>query len=233
MRAQYTIYIQHCALRTSFDTCLLLISMLWHRQTIFKSKGEKLSFSAECCIWTRVFGTESPADWMPADKPTELSRIKLKTWTQQPVLMISEYSAHSTPLPFGFRTWLWRHIWGHPLIHAYSAVTWWHPWLRVYSTVPWGHSALRVYGTVPWGHNALHLDKAVSLRHSWLHANRSVPSGHPLLSVSRAVAWGHRWLHPCSIIAWGYPRLQVYSSVSWGHGASHVYGIIPLGYHFI
>ena len=57
---------------------LLLISMLWHRQVIFKSKGDKVSSSAECRIWTRVFGTESPADWMPADKPTELSRIKQK-----------------------------------------------------------------------------------------------------------------------------------------------------------
>ena len=46
---------------------------------IFKSKGDKLCSSAEFRIWTRVFGTESPADWMPADKPTELSRIKLKT----------------------------------------------------------------------------------------------------------------------------------------------------------
>ena len=72
--------------------------MLWYRQVIFKSKGYKLSSSAECRIWTRVFGTESPADWMPADKPTELLRIKLKTWTQQPVPMISEHSAHSTPL---------------------------------------------------------------------------------------------------------------------------------------
>ena len=31
---------------------LLLISMLWHRQSIFKSKGDKLSSSAECRIWT-------------------------------------------------------------------------------------------------------------------------------------------------------------------------------------
>ena len=46
---------------------------------------------------------------MPADKPTELSRIKLKTLTQQPVPMISEHSAHSTPQPFGIRTWLWRY----------------------------------------------------------------------------------------------------------------------------
>ena len=46
---------------------------------------------------------------MPADKPTELSRIKLKTWTRQPVPMISEHSAHSTPQPFGIRPWLWRY----------------------------------------------------------------------------------------------------------------------------
>ena len=32
---------------------LLLISMLWHRQAIFKSKGDKLCSSAECGIWTR------------------------------------------------------------------------------------------------------------------------------------------------------------------------------------
>ena len=37
-----------------------------------------MSSSAECRIWTRVSGTESPADWFPGDKPIELSRIKLK-----------------------------------------------------------------------------------------------------------------------------------------------------------
>ena len=37
---------------------------------------------------------------MPADKLTELPRIKLKTWTRQPVPMINEHSAHSTPQPF-------------------------------------------------------------------------------------------------------------------------------------
>ena len=46
---------------------------------------------------------------MPADKPTELSRIKLKTWTLQPVPMISKHSAYSTSQPVGFRTWLWRY----------------------------------------------------------------------------------------------------------------------------
>ena len=89
---------------------LLIISMLWHRQAIFESKGDKLSSSAEGRIRTqRVSDTYSPADWMPADKPTELSRIKLKTWTWQPVPMISKHSAHLTPLPFGIRTWLWRY----------------------------------------------------------------------------------------------------------------------------
>ena len=46
---------------------------------------------------------------MLADKPTELSRIKLKTWTRQPVPMISKHSAHLTPLSVDFRTWLWRY----------------------------------------------------------------------------------------------------------------------------
>ena len=46
---------------------------------------------------------------MPADKPTELSRIKLKTWTRQPFPMVSKHSAHSTSLPVGFRTWFWRY----------------------------------------------------------------------------------------------------------------------------
>ena len=46
-------------------TYLLLISMLWHRQAIFESKGDKLSSSAECSIRTqRVSETQSPADWM-------------------------------------------------------------------------------------------------------------------------------------------------------------------------
>ena len=53
--------------------------MLWHRQAIFESKGDKLFSSAECRIRTqRVSETQSSADWMPADKPAELSRIKLK-----------------------------------------------------------------------------------------------------------------------------------------------------------
>ena len=36
-----------------YSYLLLLISMLWHRQAIFKSKGDKLCSSAECSIWTQ------------------------------------------------------------------------------------------------------------------------------------------------------------------------------------
>ena len=46
-----------------------------------------------------ISGTHSLADWMPTHKPTELSRIKLTTWTQQHVPMMSEYSFHLMPLP--------------------------------------------------------------------------------------------------------------------------------------
>ena len=101
---------------------LLLILMLWHRQAIFKSKRDKLCSSAECIISTRgpihqiargierrqvVFlcrmlalnpGSQTPnrqqTEQVLADRPTELSRIKLKTWTRQPVPMINEHSTH-------------------------------------------------------------------------------------------------------------------------------------------
>ena len=74
--------------------------MLWHRQTIFESKGETLSSSTECFIQSwEDWDTKSPADGMPIHKPIELSRIKRKTWTQQPVRMISGHSTHLTSLP--------------------------------------------------------------------------------------------------------------------------------------
>ena len=77
---------------------LLLISMLWHRKTIFESKGDKLSSSAKCRIRTqRVSETQSPADWMPADKPNELSSIKLKDLNSR--ARSYDQQAFSTPDP--------------------------------------------------------------------------------------------------------------------------------------
>ena len=89
---------------------LLLISMLWHRQAIFESKGDKLSSSAERRIRTkRVSKTYSPADWISADKPTVLWRIKLKNLNSIAVPITSKHSANLTPLLFGIRTWLWKY----------------------------------------------------------------------------------------------------------------------------
>ena len=47
-------YLPTSTLCIALASCLLvLISMLWHRQAIFKSKGDKLSSIAECMIWTQ------------------------------------------------------------------------------------------------------------------------------------------------------------------------------------
>ena len=100
---------KHTTMHAYIHTCFLLISMLWHRQPIFELKGDKLSSSPECRIRTRVFRTQSPAEWMPRWQTywAIVDQAK-KTWTRQPVPMISEHSAHSTPLSVGFRAWLWR-----------------------------------------------------------------------------------------------------------------------------
>ena len=44
----YIIYVYIYIYMHNYTCLLLLISMLWHRQAIFKSKGDKLSSSAEC-----------------------------------------------------------------------------------------------------------------------------------------------------------------------------------------
>ena len=65
------------------------MSMLWHRQAIFEQKGDKLSSSADSRIRSMVSRTISPADWKPADKPTELSMTKLKTTFNSNGLVLS------------------------------------------------------------------------------------------------------------------------------------------------
>ena len=83
--------------------------MLWYRQVIFESKGQKLSSSAECSIRTQglryLFLSRLNACW----QTNWAIEDQAKTWTRQPVPMIRKHSAHSTTLPFGFRTWLWRY----------------------------------------------------------------------------------------------------------------------------
>ena len=58
----------HTYITTYIHTCLLLsILMLWHRQAIFESKGDKLSSSAECRIRTQglrhLFASRLNACW--------------------------------------------------------------------------------------------------------------------------------------------------------------------------
>ena len=81
--------------------------MLGHRQAIFKSKGDKLCSSAECRIWTRgprhQIASRLNACWQ-TDWAIE---DQAKTWTRQPVPMISEHSTHLTPLSVDFPTCLW------------------------------------------------------------------------------------------------------------------------------
>ena len=55
---------------------VVVILIIGNRQAIFNLKGDKLSSLTECGIRTRVSGTKSPAELMPTDKPTELSRNK-------------------------------------------------------------------------------------------------------------------------------------------------------------
>ena len=77
---------------------LLLILMLWDRQAIFKSIGDKLCSSAECRIRTwdprLQIASRLNARWQ-TDWVTE---EQANTSTRQPVPMISEHSAHLTPL---------------------------------------------------------------------------------------------------------------------------------------
>ena len=74
---------------------------IWRRQVVF-------------LCWRQ---DSNPRSQIPIHQQTEClltNRLSyggssLKTWTRQPVPMISKHSAHSTLLPIGFRTWLWRY----------------------------------------------------------------------------------------------------------------------------
>ena len=89
---------------------LLLISIIWHRQAMLESKGDKLSSSADCRIRTHQGLRHQIASRLNARWQTDWAlENQAKTWTRQPVPMISEQSAHSTLQPFGIRTWLWRY----------------------------------------------------------------------------------------------------------------------------
>ena len=91
-------------LSVDFRTCLwrytylLLISMLWHRQAIFKSKRDKLCSSAECRIWTRDPRHQIASRMNPRWQTDWVTEDQANTWTRQPVPMSSEHSVHLAPL---------------------------------------------------------------------------------------------------------------------------------------
>ena len=68
---------------------LLLIPMLWHRQAIFESKGDKLSSSAECRIRTQglrhLFASRLNAcwqtDWAIEDQAKKLELDSPSLWS--------------------------------------------------------------------------------------------------------------------------------------------------------
>ena len=84
----------HCQLAFApgsgdIHTCLLLlISMLWHRQAIFKSKGDKLSSSAECRIrtqglWNRIssrLNARWQTDWATENQVKKLELSSPSLW---------------------------------------------------------------------------------------------------------------------------------------------------------
>ena len=83
---------------------LLLISMLWHRQAIFKSKGDKSSSSAECRIRTQglrhLFASRLNAcwqtDWAIEDQAKNLNSTA-RPYDQQafsPLDLIASWLSH-------------------------------------------------------------------------------------------------------------------------------------------
>ena len=83
--------------------CLLLIFMLWNRQATFESRYVVFLYwmqdSKLGCLRHQIAGrlnAHSQTDWAIEDQT--------KTWTQQPVPMMSEHSAHWASLPIGFHT---------------------------------------------------------------------------------------------------------------------------------
>ena len=93
-------------------TCLLLlISMLWHRQAIFESKGDKLSSSAECRIRTHQglrhqiasrLNARWQTDWAIEDQAKNLNSTA-RPYDQR------AFSPLDHTAVFGIHTWLWRY----------------------------------------------------------------------------------------------------------------------------
>ena len=79
-----------CTWLWGYTCLLLLISMLWHRQAIFESKGDKLSFSAESRIRTHQglrhqiasrLNAHRQTDWAIEDQAIKLELNSPSLWS--------------------------------------------------------------------------------------------------------------------------------------------------------
>ena len=70
----------------------------------------------------KVSDTYSPADWMPADKPTELSRIKLKLDLDSPSLWSASIHPTQPYCQLAFAPGSGIHTYIHTYIHFYSGI---------------------------------------------------------------------------------------------------------------
>ena len=144
-------------------TCLLLISMLWHRQAIFESKGDKLSSSAECRIRTHQglrhqiasrLNARWQTGWAIEDqaKKLELNSPSLRSASIQPT------RPHSC---FGIRTWLWRYTCFLLLISMTYIHTYMHACMHTYI-----HTYLLLLISMLWHRQAIFESKGVKLSSS-------------------------------------------------------------------
>ena len=110
------------------------------RQVVFICwmQGSNLEVSN---IFASRLNAHSQTDWAIEDQA--------KTWTQQPVPMISEHSAHSTTLPVGFRTWLWRYT---CLLLLISML-----WHRQEIYIVYTHTRTHTYHTHTYTHTYIHM----------------------------------------------------------------------------
>ena len=98
----------HMCVNVCIFNCLILI-VLWHREVIFNQKETR-------CLPLLNAGFEPWKSETPNRQQTKCpltNRLRYrglrKPWTQEPVPMMSEHSAHLTSLPELVHPWLWRY----------------------------------------------------------------------------------------------------------------------------
>ena len=121
----------HTYIHTYIHTCLLLlISMLWHRQAIFESKGDTLSSSAECRIRTHQGLRHQIAsrpnarwqtDWAIGDQTKNLNSTA-RPYDQRAFSPLDPTAVWHSHLTLAIYLFVVTHI--HTYIHTYIHISW-------------------------------------------------------------------------------------------------------------